>query len=354
MTLKEIAAELNVSPSIISRVLNGYTQSFSITDELRQRILKKVEECGYRPNPVFSAIKQKKNKQISILYYSPSPKSTGLTMDDMIDEASLFFQENNYFVNFSFSSRSDSKRFLYQLPLWKVSGLLIPDNHEKEALAAVENAGIPYVCMNGIAAGKGVSVLCDEEDGMKQILEKFHNSGHRKICLVQQKMLKSEKNFYTIGGERRKAFFHYCTEMGMEASLLEHQPSGGSAERFREQVYLQDSAPLLELIQKGITAFICESSLCPELYYRIHQIGKRIPEDLSIIAYNNESVLRWLFPPVTVFEIPARAMGKLAAELLLRKISGDLEYDNGKTHLLKGKLICRESVATVSRTDENK
>ena len=60
MTLKEIAAELNVSPSIISRVLNGYTQSFSITDELRQRILKKVEECGYRPNPVFSAIKQKK------------------------------------------------------------------------------------------------------------------------------------------------------------------------------------------------------------------------------------------------------------------------------------------------------
>ena len=72
MTLKEIAAELNVSPSIISRVLNGYTQSFSITDELRQRILKKVEECGYRPNPVFSAIKQKKNKQISILYYSPS------------------------------------------------------------------------------------------------------------------------------------------------------------------------------------------------------------------------------------------------------------------------------------------
>lgn len=345
MTLKEIAAELNVSPSIISRVLSGYTHKFSITDELRQRILKKVEECGYRPNPVFSAIKQKKNKQISILYYSPSPKSTGLTMDDMIDEASLFFQENHYFVNFSFSSGSDRKHFLYQLPLWKVSGLLIPDNHEKEALSSVENAGIPYVCMNGIAAEKGVSVLCDEEDGIKQILEQFQHAGHRKICLIQQKMLKSEGDFYTIGEERRKAFLLFCVNMGMEASLLEHQPSGGSAARFREQEYLQDSTQLSELIGKGITAFICESSLCPELYYRIHQLGKRIPEDLSIIAYNNESVLRWLLPPVTVFEIPARAMGKLAAELLLRKISGQPEYDNGKTHFLKGKLICRESVA---------
>lgn len=345
MTLKEIAAELGVSPSIISRVLSGYTHKFSITDELRQRILKKVEECGYRPNPVFSAIKQKKNKQISILYYSPSPKSTGLTMDDMIDEASLFFQENHYFVNFSFSSGGDRKHFLYQLPLWKVSGLLIPDNHEKEALSAVENAGIPYVCMNGIAAEKGVSVLCDEEDGIKQILEQFQHAGHRKICLIQQKMLKSEGNFYSIGEERRKAFLLFCANMGMEASLLEHQPSGGSADRFREQVYLQDSTQLSELIGKGITAFICESSLCPELYYRIHQLGKRIPEDLSIIAYNNDAVLRWLFPPVTVFEIPARAMGKLAAELLLRKISGQPEYDNGKTHFLKGKLICRESVA---------
>ena len=348
MTLKEIAAELNVSPSIISRVLNGYTQSFSITDELRERILKKVEECGYRPNPVFSAIKQKKNKQISILYYSPSPKSTGLTMDDMIDEASLFFQENHYFVNFSFSSQNCGERFVYQLPLWKVAGLLIPDNHEKEALSAVEKAGIPYVCMNGIAAGKGVSVLCDEEEGMRQILTRFHSAGHRKICLIQQQALEHGKPFYTVGGERRRAFFRYCADLGMEASLLEHQPSGGSAERFREQVYLQDSAQLFELIRKGFSAFLCESSLCPELYYRIRRIGKRIPEDLSIIAYNNESVLRWLFPPVTVFEIPARAMGKLAAEVLLRKISGQPEYDNGKTHFLKGKLICRESVATVS------
>ena len=57
MTQKEIAEKLGVSPSIISRVLNGYTEGFKITDDLRKRILDYVEEVGYRPNMVFSALK---------------------------------------------------------------------------------------------------------------------------------------------------------------------------------------------------------------------------------------------------------------------------------------------------------
>ena len=57
MTLAEIARELKVSPSTVSRVLNGYSKNFGANPEMRARILEMVEKTGYRPNPVFRSIR---------------------------------------------------------------------------------------------------------------------------------------------------------------------------------------------------------------------------------------------------------------------------------------------------------
>ena len=59
MTLKEIAEELNVSPSTVSRVLNGCSKNFTVKPELRARILDQVERSGYKPNRVFSSLRSK-------------------------------------------------------------------------------------------------------------------------------------------------------------------------------------------------------------------------------------------------------------------------------------------------------
>jgi DNA-binding LacI/PurR family transcriptional regulator len=72
MTLKDLSRDLGVSSSTISRVLNGCKKNFTIPDELRQRILDHVKECGYQANPVFQSIKKQNNKQIAILFYSRS------------------------------------------------------------------------------------------------------------------------------------------------------------------------------------------------------------------------------------------------------------------------------------------
>ena len=63
MTLKEIAAELGVSPSTVSRVVNGYSKNFSVVPEVREKILEKVRVSGYRANPVFSTIRSRRNRR---------------------------------------------------------------------------------------------------------------------------------------------------------------------------------------------------------------------------------------------------------------------------------------------------
>ena len=66
MTLKEIAAELGVSTSTVSRVLNGCHKNFTVKPELRKRILDRVAERNYRPNPMYQAMRKKENLQIAI------------------------------------------------------------------------------------------------------------------------------------------------------------------------------------------------------------------------------------------------------------------------------------------------
>ena len=102
MTLKDMARDLGVAPSTISRVLNGCSKNFTIPDELRKRILDHVEKCGYRANPVFQSMKLRKNKQVAVLFYSRTSMSTGFTVEQMVDKATLFLRDHGYEVNYTF------------------------------------------------------------------------------------------------------------------------------------------------------------------------------------------------------------------------------------------------------------
>ena len=338
MRLKELAAEVGASPSIISRVLNGYNKKFSISNDLREKILQKAKEHNYRPNPVFSSIKQKNNKQIFTLFYSPSPKSVGVTMDEMVDEASLCFFQHGYMMNFMFNS-APREQLCYQLPPWKVAGLLIPDCISLQSVDLIEKSDIPYVCMNGIAAKGGTSVLCDEEDGMRQILTYLYAAGHRSICLCSPDI--QLFGFYSISKIRREAFRQICEEKGISAHFEECATAHNQ--------YFQDNSNLISVFDKKVTALICESSFLPEICHRVYSLGKMIPRDLSVVAYNDEKFLQWYLPPITTFKIPGRAMGKLAADILLQKITeAPEEYDHEEKYLLKGELIIRQSVADIN------
>ena len=79
MTLKEIAAELGVSPSTVSRVLNGRDKNFTVKPELRKRILDRVAERDYKPNPMYQSMRKKDNQQIAI--FLPSYLEAALEAD---------------------------------------------------------------------------------------------------------------------------------------------------------------------------------------------------------------------------------------------------------------------------------
>lgn len=352
MTLKEMARELGVAPSTISRVLNGCNKNFTIPDELRTRILDHVKKCGYRANPVFQSMKLRKNKQVAILFYSRTSMSTGFTVEQMVDKATIFLREQGYEINYTFC-RAIPPLQNYTMPPWKVAGLLIPDAGDPATLVEIERSGIPYVCMNGVAGPGGTSVLVDEQGGIAEILEHLHSLGHRKIAFISR--LQKSGRSYSIAGERICGFLENSRRLGIQPVLVQihYEPFVLDRMLGADFGFYDGSAPFFvegpdftdELFRCGMTAVICLDDYVMELFYQAHRHGVAIPRRLSVVAYNDLPFLKRTIPPTAAFRIPAEEMGTLAAKILFEKLQGTPDYDQGGTHYLKGTLVLRESTA---------
>lgn len=355
MTLKEIARELGVSPSTVSRALNGYTKNFTISQELRDRIREHAEKRGYRANPIFSSMKARKNKQIGILFYSRSSMGTGYTVENMVDQAVGFFESKDYEINYIFS-RMPRQFLKYSLPPWKVAGLLIPDCINANSLSNIEKAGIPYVCMNGVTGLHGISVQVDEADGMRQIIEHLASLGHKGIAFLAPPI--SDLAEFDILSIRKDTFLSLSSTYGISPVLLEIQTArldGYTVEKAKV-VSADNSFSLLEnkpnfiqqLYRHGTTAIICMDNHVLEVLYQANHANIRVPEQLSLVAYNDVPMLKRMLPAITAFQVPSEGMGQLAAKILYEKLCGkDTQYKNGMTMRLKGKVIVRQSTAGV-------
>ncbi|HCG28141.1 MAG TPA: hypothetical protein DE060_19490 [Lentisphaeria bacterium] len=355
MTLKKLSKELGVSPSTISRVLNGDTHNFTIPDALRQRILEHVQKTGYQPNLVFSSLRKQKIRQIAILFYSRSSLGVGYTFDMMVDRASRFFEDEDYDISFVFTHQQ-KKTSKFLLPPWKCNGLLVPDSGALDRLSIVDASGIPYVCMNGFSGPNGTAVIADENDSMEKILKYLFKLGHRKIAYVIRDYPERKKEIsgHNIDFLRHEQFFKTCGELSILPFMVYVYP-GFIANTFigakfccghgAPVIHYENPDFTINIMQSGITAVICTDDFVTELLYWANKSDIKVPQDLSIVSYNDLPFMRKFVPTITSFRIPAEEMGATAAQILLKKIQENPEYMKNETVKLQGNLVFRESTA---------
>lgn len=340
MTLEEIAAEIGVSPSTVSRVLNGCDKNFTVKPELRKRILDRVAERDYRPNPMYQAMRKKTNRQIAI--FLPNYLETSLEgeISSGVDALNQSLFEQGF--SFHYLVRPLEQRATYGMPQWKVAGAVAVDVRQSKLVCELDESGLPYVVLNGLAGPHGCAVQADDAGNMNCAMNYLYELGHRRIAYLNPYRDPSlipisfaEQHYSVI--RRTAAYFDFCLSHGLP--MLESAKDCN--------VTVEDA--VTEGIARNFTAYVAYSfSMYMELCYCLHTRNLRIPQDVSVVAFNNPPLARFAAPPATCVEIPFQAMGIEAGRMLLHK----LEYPDtvpGEVKMLPGKLVLRDSAAPVKQ-----
>ena len=328
MTLKEIAADLNVSQSVVSRVVNGYRKIFSVSEELRKRILDKVEECGYRANPVFRNLSARNNRHIAFMFLGRSVHGAGQTEILALDRVGKILEKNHFDFSYMFCQLPRGAKF--SLPHWKVAQVIIADSTGPDQFEQFESHDIPYIVMNGRAGGNSCSINSDEHGNTLRIMEHLCALGHRRIGYLN--CFDEPHQHYSVQ-EREQTFRDFCAENGLPELDTWQRSAAPVAERLAAQ------------LRQGATAVVTyDDALGRQVLHAAWQLKVRVPEELSVITFNDSPALDYTVPPLAGFRIPAQRMGDLAAEIAMKRME-DRNYMNGQEIRLSGELVPRDSVA---------
>ncbi|MEU4014868.1 LacI family DNA-binding transcriptional regulator [Microbacterium sp. NPDC028030] len=317
ITLKDLAAAVGVSASSVSLVLNDRHQG-RVNTETASRIRAAAAEMGYIPNVLARGLRTKRTHTIGLL--SDGVASVPFAGRMLEGVQSRAWDSGYLAMIIETISRPElvaqSSRSLLQRD---IDGMIIAaDYHRVVELPSIPPT-LPVIVLNGIPA-PGVtadSAVPDEEGGARFAVRRLIEAGHRRIA------------FCNVGGDRFVASelrlrgyleAHAECQIATDNSLIVDLPDPSTTHAL---------GPLRRLlsIEARPTALFCFSDQIAFAAYQVcSELGLRIPDDLSIIGFDDqEFIADALQPGLTTVQLPHRAMGVWAAGRVIDRIHGDAD-----------------------------
>ena len=338
-TLLDIARRCSVSQSTVSRVLNNTRQGrFSVSEELRHRILRAAEELSYRPSMAARNLAVTKTKLVAVLGIAGMYSDRMGPVEEAVTALAESLDRSGYEICVSFPSKRHGP---FALPPLRVDGVVAVGPSAVADLQPLEQSGIPYVSLNGVVGENGSAVNPDDTRGAQLALKHLYDLGHRRIAYLDHWSVDA---VHPSVGERRKAFSNAAREMGFEAPSLDIPllPALTQWDSYYEPFI---RAAIVHHRSTAVLAYSHQGAL--GLLRAAHEFGLSVPKDFSLVCFNNEPIVRLSIPSLTAVDVPSMKMGQMSAEILLRAMTAS---EDGPPQLpirirLDESLVVRESSA---------
>ncbi|WP_271808660.1 LacI family DNA-binding transcriptional regulator [Clostridium beijerinckii] len=314
-TIKEIASIAEVSIATVSRVLN-FDETLNVSDATREKILKIADELDY-VSAKAKKDKNKKSKDIGIIYWYNYEEELGDPYYLSIRlAAEKKCNENNFnLVKLSEdSSIEDIKNVNGIIAIGKFSSSII------DKLASA-NDNIVFVDFSP-DENKFDSVMADLGKATYEILDYLYSLGHRKIGFIGGKKLECIDYRDTYLDKRDIKYKEF-----MESKNIYNNKYIYETEKFTFKAGYNLMKEALKS-KNNITAFfIGNDTMAVGAYKAISEEGLSIPDDISIIGFNDQPSAKYMIPALTTIRIPSEYLGKAAVDLLLENLNGIREYN---------------------------
>ncbi|MCL6613259.1 MAG: LacI family transcriptional regulator [Firmicutes bacterium] len=309
VTIKDVAKYAEVSVKTVSRVLNN---SDRVNKYTRERVYKAIEALDYRPNAFARGLVKGKSHTIGLLIADISNPYFAEVVKG-IESVALLHNYNLFLCN----TNEDPERELRILALLRekqVDGVILsPSRMDDEEIAKLPAYGIPVVLINRRVEGSHIqSVMLDNETKGYEAGTLLARLGYTKIVYLSGP-LHSESNKKRWSGFERAAREH-----GIEAIYIVANHPLPSEERGREAIITtlsQHSPPF------GLFAFNDLMAIGAIMIMKKRNIN--IPEQVSVIGFDDIPFAAKIEPSLTTFHIPKREIGETAMNLLFSLINGE-------------------------------
>lgn len=312
VTIKDVAALAGVSPSTVSRTCKDNP---SISRETKEKVRKAMLQLGYEPNFQASNLASQNSKTIGIIL-PPSDRETfeNPFFLETIRGISQFCNGRQYIS--TIVTGQNSEELLGAIRTMVRSGqvdgfILLYSKADDAIIEYLNEEGLLYVLVGKAQQFANLTIYIDNDNVLagKEATDYLYDLGHRKIAYLGSESIK---------------LFSADRKTGYQLSILQHDLVAEKKYTIEvNDVYLDECKPLLEMLQsedRPTAIVVSDDILAVSLERVCIQCGLSIPEDLSIISFNDSLFARLTHPPLTSIDVNSCQLGIEAASQLINHI----------------------------------
>ena len=327
MNIQDIAREAGVSIATVSRVIN---KPEVVTAATRRRVEDIIAAHRYTPNALARGLLSSRSSTVGVLtvdllnpYYAAVVHS--------IERNLVHFGYNSFLCNTG-DDRGEKERYIKTLLQKRVEGLVFVGSiyAAENGTDVIRNAArsVPVIVVNSVVEAENVyCVLCDDKKGVKLATDHLLHQGSRKILFVN--------TLETGSAQLKERAFLASLTTHPEATHKVIETSGHSLPTLTR--VLED-----ELRSRDYDAVFATDDLFANAALTVlHALGRRIPEDVAVVGYNDSNVSEFSFPRLTSIDSRMDDLGKECAVLLDQILAG--KVDLAPVRYLEPRLVIKES-----------
>ncbi|MBP8972556.1 MAG: LacI family DNA-binding transcriptional regulator [Anaerolineae bacterium] len=305
-TIRDVAEAAQVSTSTVSHVINGTRY---VSPDTRQRVLQAMADLSYSPNRLARSLRSSQSMTLGVLL----PNSANPYFAEILlgIEAACFDRGYNIILGNANDDRDRELAYLEVLISRQVDGiLLISTGAYNESIALLAAHGKPVVMVDRSANSPAVDELftANKEGGLLAT-SYLLGLGHRRIGCI------TGPSFLTPSADRVTGYFEALRGAGLpiDRTLV---VTGD----FQHESGYRACRQLLALAAPPTAVFACNDLMAVGALCAIHEAGLHVPDDISVVGYDDIPLASYTVPRLTTIAQPAQELGRLAVERLVTRL----------------------------------
>lgn len=332
ISLKQLAAQLELSPTTLSLVLNNAPSANSIPQETKDRIFLAAKEMNYRPNYLARSLRVQRTHTLGVIVPELSDGYSAMVLNGV---EAVLSKEGFFYLTASHLHRDD---LLERLPQVLVE-------RQVEGIIAVDTPirfepNLPVVNISGHEEIEGVTnVILNHQHAAELGIGHLYELGHRKIGLLKGQTFSSDTEIRcdTIMKAARKR--NITIGRKLVGQLEGESPSP-------EVGYLA-TKKLIAAGEKFTALFAFNDVSAIGAIRALEEIGLKVPDDVSVLGFDDIYAAAFQNPALTTIQQPLFEMGSLAAKTVLDRLAGKKNGTLARVLNVEPTLIIRQSTAKV-------